>query len=32
MDLKGYYLADEALAEKAMRPSPLFNEAIASLS
>ncbi|MFK3867016.1 NADP-dependent isocitrate dehydrogenase [Psychrobacter faecalis] len=32
MDLKGYYLADEALAEEAMRPSPLFNEAIASLS
>ena len=32
MDLKGYYLADEGLAEKAMRPSPLFNEAIASLS
>ncbi len=31
MDLKGYYLADEALAEKAMRPSTLFNEAIASL-
>ena len=31
MDLKGYYLADEELAEKAMRPSPLFNEAIASL-
>ena len=31
MDLKGYYLADEALAEKAMRPSTLFNSAIASL-
>ena len=31
MDLKGYYLADEALAEKAMRPSALFNETIASL-
>ncbi len=31
LDLKGYYLADEELAEKAMRPSPLFNEAIASL-
>ncbi|WP_201619819.1 NADP-dependent isocitrate dehydrogenase [Psychrobacter maritimus] len=31
MDLKGYYLADEALAEKAMRPSTLFNETIASL-
>ena len=31
MDLKGYYLADEALAEKTMRPSALFNDAIASL-
>ena len=31
MDLKGYYLADEALAKKAMRPSALFNETIASL-
>ncbi|WGV12595.1 NADP-dependent isocitrate dehydrogenase [Psychrobacter maritimus] len=31
MDLKGYYLADEVLAEKAMRPSALFNETIASL-
>jgi len=31
MDLKGYYLADEALAERAMRPSTLFNNAIASL-
>ncbi|KAA0913712.1 NADP-dependent isocitrate dehydrogenase [Psychrobacter sp. ANT_WB68] len=31
MDLKGYYLPDEALAEKAMRPSALFNETIASL-
>ena len=31
MDLKGYYLADEALAEQAMRPSTLFNNAIASL-
>ena len=31
MDLKGYYLADEALAEQAMRPSALFNDAIASL-
>ena len=31
IDIKGYYLADEALAEQAMRPSKLFNEAIASL-
>ena len=31
MDLKGYYLEDGALAEKAMRPSALFNETIASL-
>ncbi|MGB2784359.1 NADP-dependent isocitrate dehydrogenase [Psychrobacter sp.] len=31
VDLKGYYLADEALAEQAMRPSALFNAAIASL-
>ena len=31
IDLKGYYLADEALAEQAMRPSTLFNDAIASL-
>ena len=31
VDLKGYYLADEALAEQAMRPSTLFNAAIASL-
>jgi len=31
MDLKGYYLADEALVEQAMRPSTLFNNAIASL-
>ena len=31
VDLKGYYLADEALAEQAMRPSKLFNTAIASL-
>ncbi|MES1965588.1 NADP-dependent isocitrate dehydrogenase [Psychrobacter sp. AH5] len=31
VDIKGYYLADEKLAEEAMRPSKLFNEAIASL-
>ncbi len=31
VDLKGYYFADEALAEQAMRPSTLFNAAIASL-
>ena len=31
MDLNGYFLADAALAEQAMRPSPLFNDAIASL-
>ncbi len=31
IDIKGYYLADEKLAEEAMRPSKLFNEAIASL-
>ncbi|AAZ18157.1 isocitrate dehydrogenase [Psychrobacter arcticus 273-4] len=31
MDLKGYYLADESLVEQAMRPSTLFNAAIASL-
>ncbi len=31
VDLKGYYLADEALSEQAMRPSALFNDAIASL-
>ncbi|MGM8885901.1 NADP-dependent isocitrate dehydrogenase [Psychrobacter sp. 1U2] len=31
IDIKGYYLADEKLAEAAMRPSKLFNEAIASL-
>lgn len=31
VDLKGYYLADETLAEQAMRPSTLFNAAIASL-
>lgn len=31
VDIKGYYFADEALAEKVMRPSTLFNEALASL-
>ncbi len=31
IDIQGYYLANEALAEQAMRPSKLFNEAIASL-
>ena len=31
VDIKGYYLADEKLAEQVMRPSQLFNEALASL-
>ena len=31
VDIKGYYLADEKLAEQVMRPSTLFNEALASL-
>ncbi|TXD97064.1 NADP-dependent isocitrate dehydrogenase [Psychrobacter frigidicola] len=31
VDINGYYFADEALAEQAMRPSTLFNDAIASL-
>ena len=31
VDIKGYYYADEELAKKAMRPSALFNEALASL-
>ncbi len=31
VDINGYYFADEILAEQAMRPSKLFNEAIASL-
>ncbi|WP_350561347.1 NADP-dependent isocitrate dehydrogenase [Psychrobacter sp. CAL346-MNA-CIBAN-0220] len=31
VDVNGYYFADEALLEQAMRPSTLFNEAIASL-
>ncbi len=31
LDIKGYYFADETLAEQAMRPSQLFNEALASL-
>ncbi len=31
VDIKGYFMADEKLAEQAMRPSKLFNEAIDSL-
>lgn len=31
VDIKGYYMADEKLAEQVMRPSKLFNEALASL-
>ena len=31
VDIKGYYFPDEKLAEQAMRPSPLFNDALASL-
>ncbi|SNT71446.1 NADP-dependent isocitrate dehydrogenase [Psychrobacter sp. LV10R520-6] len=31
VDVNGYYFADEALLKQAMRPSTLFNEAIASL-
>ncbi|WP_201558676.1 NADP-dependent isocitrate dehydrogenase [Psychrobacter sp. 72-O-c] len=31
VDIKGYYSFDEALAKKVMRPSQLFNEALASL-
>lgn len=31
VDVGGYYLFDEALAEKVMRPSQLFNDIIASL-
>ncbi len=31
VDIKGYYMADEKLAEQIMRPSALFNEALASL-
>ncbi len=31
VDIQGYYLADEKLAEQAMRPSKLFNEILASL-
>ena len=31
IDIKGYYMADEIIAEQAMRPSKTFNEAIASL-
>ena len=32
VDLGGYYLTDDAKTSSAMRPSPLFNEALASLS
>ena len=32
VDLGGYYLPDEAKASSAMRPSALFNEALASVS
>ncbi len=31
VDIHGYYFADETLSEQAMRPSALFNDAIASL-
>lgn len=31
VDIKGYYFADESIAEQVMRPSKLFNDAIASL-
>ena len=31
VDIHGYYLADEKLAEQVMRPSKLFNDALASL-
>ena len=31
VDIKGYYLADEKIAEQIMRPSTLFNQALASL-
>ncbi|MGP4713699.1 NADP-dependent isocitrate dehydrogenase [uncultured Psychrobacter sp.] len=31
VDIDGYYLADEALAEQVMRPSQTFNDAIASI-
>ena len=31
VDIKGYYMADEKLAEQIMRPSTLFNEALSSL-
>ena len=32
MDVGGYYLLDEELAAKAMRPSATFNDALASLN
>lgn len=31
VDIKGYYFADESLVEQVMRPSALFNTALASL-
>ncbi|HAO59067.1 MAG TPA: NADP-dependent isocitrate dehydrogenase, partial [Psychrobacter sp.] len=31
VDIKGYYYADEELAQSVMRPSKTFNDAIASL-
>ncbi|MEN6669904.1 NADP-dependent isocitrate dehydrogenase [Psychrobacter sp. B38] len=31
VDIKGYYLADEKIAEQVMRPSTTFNNALASL-
>lgn len=31
VDIKGYYLADEEIATKVMRPSKTFNEAIAAI-
>ena len=31
VDIKGYYYADEKLATQVMRPSKLFNDALASL-
>ena len=32
VDIGGYYLPDDALAEKAMRPSPTFNAIIDGMS
>jgi isocitrate dehydrogenase len=31
VDVGGYYLPDDAMAEKAMRPSPIFNAVIDAL-